>query len=184
VILRSLSGIDISFDEAAALLGSRAFPYVVRMDGVSGGFGDMPELTRAMREVVLATERYRVYEARHVLGVGVTELLTLGALAVEGPHTPGRIAARLQITTASTTELVDRLERADLVARIPHPRDRRKVLIELTALGREQSSLVQTPYAAALARCGAGLTPDQQETVLSFLRTAATEIRALITPET
>jgi DNA-binding MarR family transcriptional regulator len=154
------------------------------MDGVSGGFGDMPELTRAMREVVLATERYRVYEARHVLGVGVTELLTLGALAVEGPHTPGRIAARLQITTASTTELVDRLERADLVARIPHPRDRRKVLIELTALGREQSSLVQTPYAAALARCGAGLTPEQQETVLSFLGTAATEIRALITPET
>lgn len=46
------------------------------------------------------------------------------------------ISQRLFVTTASTTSLLDTLERRGLVARLPDPGDRRKVLVSLTAEGQ------------------------------------------------
>lgn len=47
------------------------------------------------------------------------------------------IGQRLQVHPTSVTNAVDRLEAAGLVARRPHPTDRRATLIELTAAGRD-----------------------------------------------
>lgn len=46
------------------------------------------------------------------------------------------IGSRLQVHQTSVTNAVDRLEDAGLVARTPHPTDRRATLVELTADGR------------------------------------------------
>jgi DNA-binding MarR family transcriptional regulator len=54
---------------------------------------------------------------------------------VEGagePLEPSVIADRLLITTGSVTSLLDNLEKRDLVRRLPHPQDRRKLLIDIT----------------------------------------------------
>jgi DNA-binding MarR family transcriptional regulator len=48
-----------------------------------------------------------------------------------------RIGERLQVHPASITNAVDRCERQGLVRRLPHPRDRRATLAELTDAGRE-----------------------------------------------
>lgn len=53
-----------------------------------------------------------------------------------GPLTPSTIAERAVVTSASVTSLLDTLERRQLLARRPHPADRRKVLVELTDEGR------------------------------------------------
>lgn len=47
-----------------------------------------------------------------------------------------QIAERLQVTPATVTNAVDRLEAADHVRRLPHPRDARTTLAEITARGR------------------------------------------------
>jgi DNA-binding MarR family transcriptional regulator len=52
------------------------------------------------------------------------------------PITPGEIAERAIIAAASTTSVLDTLERRGLVERRPHPTDRRKLLIDLTPEGR------------------------------------------------
>jgi DNA-binding MarR family transcriptional regulator len=52
------------------------------------------------------------------------------------PVTPGVIAERAIIAAASTTSVIDTLERRGLVTRSPHPTDRRKVLVDLTDTGR------------------------------------------------
>jgi DNA-binding MarR family transcriptional regulator len=52
------------------------------------------------------------------------------------PLTPGVIAERAIIAAASTTSVLDTLERRGLVRRSPHPTDRRKVHVDLTASGR------------------------------------------------
>lgn len=52
------------------------------------------------------------------------------------PITPGVIADRAIIAAASTTSVLDTLERRGLVVRRPHPTDRRKLLIDLTPAGR------------------------------------------------
>ncbi|HEX2053817.1 MAG TPA: MarR family transcriptional regulator [Actinomycetota bacterium] len=53
------------------------------------------------------------------------------------PITPGVIAERAIIAAASTTSVLDTLERRGLVERRPHPTDRRKLLIALTSAGRK-----------------------------------------------
>jgi MarR family transcriptional regulator, 2-MHQ and catechol-resistance regulon repressor len=54
---------------------------------------------------------------------------------VEGagePLEPSVIADRLLITTGSVTSLLDNLEKRGLIRRLPHPQDRRKLLIDIT----------------------------------------------------
>jgi len=61
------------------------------------------------------------------------------ALAViEGagePLEPSVVAERLIITTGSMTSMLDTLERRGLVQRMPHPTDRRKLLVDITDEG-------------------------------------------------
>ena len=48
----------------------------------------------------------------------------------------GKMGARLQVHPASVTNLVDGLERAEYVARAPHPSDGRTTLATITPAGR------------------------------------------------
>jgi DNA-binding MarR family transcriptional regulator len=48
------------------------------------------------------------------------------------PLEPSVIAERVLITTGSMTSLLDTLERRGLVRRMPHPDDRRKLLVDIT----------------------------------------------------
>jgi len=51
------------------------------------------------------------------------------------PLEPSVIAERLIITTGSMTSMLNTLEQRGLVRRQPHPEDRRKLLISITAEG-------------------------------------------------
>ncbi|MBA2324462.1 MAG: MarR family transcriptional regulator [Pseudonocardiales bacterium] len=128
------------------------------------------EIMTALREVVVAVERERGRIARDELGVGVTDMLACGYLATDGFRTPGQMARRLQITTASVTVLIDRLERQGHVCRLPHPTDRRKLLVGLTDTGQEKAQRVFDRFADALNECADDLTDDERQLVLRFLR--------------
>ena len=51
--------------------------------------------------------------------------------------TPGRLVAETMVTSGTMTNRVDRLAERGLVERHPDPRDRRGVLVRLTASGRK-----------------------------------------------
>ena len=53
------------------------------------------------------------------------------------PQTMTEISRELSIDNSATTGLVDRLEKAGLAKRKPHPGDRRIFLIEITDVGKE-----------------------------------------------
>lgn len=97
-----------------------------------------------------------------------------GVLAVvEGagqPLEPTVIAARLVVTTGSMTSLLDNLEKRGLVRRLPHPNDRRKLLIDLTP---EAQTIVDEFLPAFHARerdvVAAALTTSEQRTLLRLL---------------
>ena len=65
------------------------------------------------------------------------EVLMLLVFSRRGTLPMSRIGARLQVHQTSVTNAVDRLERAGLVRRVPHPSDRRTTLVEITPPGRE-----------------------------------------------
>ncbi|KIQ15067.1 MarR family transcriptional regulator [Rhodococcus sp. Leaf7] len=64
------------------------------------------------------------------------ELLTLLTFTKTGALPMAKASARLQVHPTSVTNAVDRLEKAGLVRRVPHPTDRRTTLVEITDTGR------------------------------------------------
>ncbi|HCW00920.1 MAG: MarR family transcriptional regulator [Acidimicrobiales bacterium] len=81
------------------------------------------------------------------------EALALLSFTRTGTMPMGRMGERLQVHPTSVTNTVDRLEAQGLVARIPHPTDRRTTLVEITPAGRTRVERA----AAALGDVGFGL---------------------------
>lgn len=65
------------------------------------------------------------------------EVLMLLLFSKRGTLPMKVIGARLQVHPTSVTNVVDRLERAGLVLRSPHPDDRRSLVVALTDTGRD-----------------------------------------------
>ena len=79
------------------------------------------------------------------------------------------LGSRLQVHQTSVTNAVDRLEAAGLVARAPHPTDRRATLVELTPEGL---ALAEEATAALNEQVFAdpGLSPTSVSSLVSVLR--------------
>ncbi|MFJ2482673.1 MarR family winged helix-turn-helix transcriptional regulator [Pseudomonas sp. NPDC087598] len=63
------------------------------------------------------------------LGINQTDVAALEHLITDGPLPPTELAARLSVTTAGITQVIDRLERAGHVIRERQLDDKRRVLV-------------------------------------------------------
>jgi MarR family transcriptional regulator, 2-MHQ and catechol-resistance regulon repressor len=114
-----------------------------------------------------------------------------GVLAVvEGarqPLEPTVIAERLVVTTGSMTSLLDNLEKRGLVRRLPHPEDRRKLLIDITADAQHiVDELLPALHARERDLIDAALTASEQRTLLRYLaklQQAAADARSAPAPD-
>ncbi len=83
--------------------------------------------------------------------------------------TPGALTEHLGISSASTTKLLDRLERGGHITRAPHATDRRALAISVTehthVIARETVGRQHARRFDAAAR----LSPDEREVVIRFL---------------
>ena len=109
---------------------------------------------------------------------------------VEGagqPLEPSVIAERLVVTTGSMTSLLDNLEKRGLVRRLPHPEDRRKLFIDITADAQAIiDELLPKLHARERDVIGAALTASEQRTLLRFLaklQQAAADARSAPAPQ-
>jgi DNA-binding MarR family transcriptional regulator len=68
------------------------------------------------------------------LGVNATDHRCLDILDQRGPMTAGALAEALGLSRSAVTTVLDRLEQRRYVRRLPHPDDRRQVLVALTPL--------------------------------------------------
>jgi DNA-binding MarR family transcriptional regulator len=90
--------------------------------------------------------------------------------------TPGAIASHLDISTASTTKLLDRLERGGHITRSPHPSDRRALAIAITPQTRRSAIETVGRQHARRFTAAARLTSEEREIVTRFLADMTTEI--------
>lgn len=105
-----------------------------------------------------------------LLGVNRTDIVCLDILARLGTVTAGRLAEESHLTTGAITAVVDRLERAGYVRRLPDPADRRRVLVETTERFKELAEHAWGPVANAWLDAGGRFTHEQLETIREFLR--------------
>jgi DNA-binding MarR family transcriptional regulator len=96
--------------------------------------------------------------------------------APEGRMSQNEIGQHMNTTPASVTYLVDSLERDNLVARRPHPTDRRVTWVELTPAGIEVCEELVPAMARHMTNLSAGFTPRERlqlNKLLAKLRAAA-----------
>src|SRR5687767_6565667 len=77
------------------------------------------------------------YEPFGINRAGVDILVQLRQSAPQYRVSPTQLCIALQSKSATMTSRLDKLEQAGLVRRLPDPADRRALLVELTASGRD-----------------------------------------------
>ena len=65
-----------------------------------------------------------------------TQLLLMLAVHAYGRCSMGMLARSLHVSLPTVSGIVDRLSRDGYVRRLPHPSDRRQILVEVTAKGQ------------------------------------------------
>ena len=126
-------------------------------------------------------------EAAEEYHLSPTAKMALAVIEGAGePLEPSVIAERLIITSGSMTSMLDTLEKRGLVVRMPHPADRRKLLVDVTddaiaILDRMLPSLHQRERVVI----DAALTPAEQRALLDLVakvqQAAAVEREGFVT---
>ncbi|MDH6678887.1 DNA-binding MarR family transcriptional regulator [Rhodococcus sp. LBL1] len=142
----------------------------------------LPEPTRADDEAHPIVHRLRALTVElHLLGaefasrnqLHTTDLRALICLLDADrsgdPATPGLLSDALGLTSASTTALVDRLEKAGHIRRSRDTADRRRVLLEVTPSAMELGWSFFGPLIGAATETIERFTPDERTTIERFL---------------
>ncbi|WP_410661522.1 MarR family winged helix-turn-helix transcriptional regulator [Amycolatopsis sp. lyj-112] len=113
----------------------------------------------------------RVIEKRlsGTLGINSTDLSAMEHLTSEGPLTAKELADRLRVSTAASTHIVDRLEKAGHITRKPHATDRRKVLVEPVQESMARIFEQLHPLLSGVEGLVEGLSPGDRDVVENFL---------------
>jgi DNA-binding MarR family transcriptional regulator len=106
-------------------------------------------------------------------GLTATETKALDLLERLGPLTAGELSEQSGLAPASVTGLIDRLERKGVARRIPHPQDRRRVLIEMNRDHLAVSTPQFDDLVAGIRELCAKYTDDELSTIIDFVTVSA-----------
>ena len=126
--------------------------------------GAADELARTLRESIQRLNR-RVRQARPVGDLTFSQLSVLTSLQLAGALTPRELADVERVQPPTMTKIVGKLEDRGLVARTPHPTDRRQVILAATEEGRAVYAQFERARNEWLAVQLAQLGPDERDTL-------------------
>ena len=126
---------------------------------------------RELLEVVPIVARFiRTQMRRHrALGLTVPQFRTLAFTERTGGTTLGGVAEHLGLTPPSTCKIVDGLEARELIARLQSPRDRRKVNLQITAVGKRAVADARRETQKSLAGMLSSLDQQALERVMQSM---------------
>jgi len=120
-------------------------------------------VTDLSHAIGLLVRRMRAAAASHELSL--TEAAVIGRLAKDGPATTADLARAESMKPQSMGTTIAALEEMGLVARKPHPIDRRQMNVELTGKGEAMRKSVKDSRRTWLAQAIAQLDKQEQATL-------------------
>ncbi|MCB9730587.1 MAG: winged helix DNA-binding protein [Deltaproteobacteria bacterium] len=130
------------------------------------------EVLRAIRRIVRRISAHSKHLSRE-MGLTVPQILCLKAIGELGTHEPevtvAMVAARVQLSAATVSRILDRLVRAGLVAAERRSRDRRRVCLSLTAEGRQGFEALPTPLQDSFVERFTALSDAERDQILGAL---------------
>lgn len=97
-----------------------------------------------------------------------------------GPLTQQALAAALEVSPRNVTSLVDALEDAGYLRREPHPRDRRALLVSLTAVGIELMETTTREHTELSATLLDAVRPEDRAAVERGVEAIADRLAELV----
>lgn len=166
----SIYDVDVS-DPTGELIdrGSLSVAEVGEISGVMRALGALRDAEQKLSEASLRYMKLNQTDMRALHFLIACE--NSGVVA-----TPGAIATHLGISTASTTKLLDRLERGGHITRSPHASDRRALAIAITAATRKSAIETVGRQHARRFNAAARLSSAERRIVTRFLADMTTEI--------
>lgn len=132
--LRHLPDFNASYIFNAMLSSSR----VPTVGPASSPRDERPSLTDELLDELSRwgpRERGGMFRSWHRGALSIVHLIVLTVLEADGPRSMGDLAEALDVSVASATGIVDRMERRGLVERIRDADDRRVIMVSLTPTG-------------------------------------------------
>jgi len=133
---------------------------------------DYDAILRTIRRITRAID---LHSKRMVKATGMTvpQLLILQCIAETRKASIGAVAARVNLSQATVTSVVDRLQSQGLVTRERSGEDKRVVLVRLTADGERKLETAPEPMQAGFIRAFQALEPWERHMLLSALERVA-----------
>jgi DNA-binding MarR family transcriptional regulator len=106
-------------------------------------------------------------------GLQAGEFDVLATLRRSGPPfalTPTALYEATMVTSGAMTNRLDRLEKAGFIARIPHPQDRRGLLVQLTESGRDLIDRAVEAHVENEHAVLSALSPEEREKLAGLLQ--------------
>lgn len=112
----------------------------------------------------------RFEQALRPLGFGMAYLPVLVPLEESGPQQQKELAKQTHVEQPTMAALLTRMERDGLIAREPHPSDKRASLISLTARAKTRLPAARARLQEGVDRALAGFSDRDRATLITLLQ--------------
>jgi MarR family 2-MHQ and catechol resistance regulon transcriptional repressor len=129
-------------------------------------------------------DRGGMFKSWHRHALSLVHLNVLSALEAEGPLSMSSLAEAMDVSDASATGIVDRMEKRGLVERSHGTDDRRVVLVHATDAGRQVFIDMAAHRRQALSKILGELTADEIAALLTGMRAIHAARRRVFQSET
>jgi DNA-binding MarR family transcriptional regulator len=134
---------------------------------------EVDQLVQAAEAVFFAMRKARSAGADRDGGLSLPQVTMLEPLAAEPELPVGRLAAAADVSIPTATRMLQQLEGAGVVVRRRSAEDERKVLVALTADGRERLARLLARRRERQAEAFAVFSPEERTQLVALLRKLA-----------
>ncbi|WP_241992634.1 MarR family winged helix-turn-helix transcriptional regulator [Cryobacterium lactosi] len=147
----------------------------------TGGPPDSDAIGSALHQILQLSRAFE-RQVGQALEVNSTDLAAMEHLIQEGALTPGELSRRLDISTAATTLVVDRLVALGHAQRHPHTSDRRKIVVVPAPESVTRAFQQLHPVIGGVAALTQELSDDERAVVEAFLTRVIGVYRSSLDP--